>query len=420
MKNIWIMLLLVCGVCAFTACNDDEKTKEPELSDLVTDIKMPEKFMLVGADMEITGKGFEPSVAKLFLEDGEKKRTEVKDAEFTTTGVYFKTPETAGTYSVILSQDEREMVLGEIRVVEPVANLVMPLASVKLGEKVTVKATGLRTTAKIVLEDVENNPVDVEATITSSEVTFNAPSKAGYYTVILSEDGNDDVLGYFSVITKRVSKITQVMKALPMEGDEEEPYSETYSFAFQYADGLMKSIDFFTYEEGTCSFDYSEENKITVLSGGEEYATYTLKNGLVVKHSYDEEDYLWGYDAKGYLTSAGGFSFEIEDATGNLVDVAAAFQFEYGEDENGYSNVNPLGYLLYPLGIYQGNDMLMPYFLDKCGKHASKLPVKFSSDAYGIVGEEFIYTWDNEHKFITGVKFVLGEQEYTVTFEYED
>ena len=34
------------------------------------------------------------------------------------------------------------------------------------------------------------------------------------------------------------------MKALPMEGDEEEPYSETYSFAFQYADGLMKSIDF--------------------------------------------------------------------------------------------------------------------------------------------------------------------------------
>ena len=197
MKNIWIMLLLVCGVCAFTACNDDEKTKEPELSDLVTDIKMPEKFMLVGADMEITGKGFEPSVAKLFLEDGEKKRTEVKDAEFTTTGVYFKTPETAGTYSVILSQDEREMVLGEIRVVEPVANVVMPLASVKLGEKVTVKATGLRTTAKIVLEDVENNPVDVEATITSSEVTFNAPSKAGYYTVILSEDGNDDVLGYF-------------------------------------------------------------------------------------------------------------------------------------------------------------------------------------------------------------------------------
>ena len=421
------MLLLVCSACVFNACDDDEKTKEPELSDLITDIKVPEKFLLVSTDAEITGKGFEPSDAQLFWEDADENRTEVKDAEFTTTGVYFKTPEKAGDYSVILRQGGKEMILGKIRVVEPIANVVMPMAFIKPGEKVNIKATGLRSTAKVVLVDMENKHVDVEANITATELTFDAPATAGYYTVILSEDDNDDILGYLSVISKRVSKITQVTKSLPMqeEGSEEEPIDDSYtiSYVFDYAeDGTLGFVHFLDNGEElyAYSFSYPEgENKVIVTSGEEEYATYALENGLVVKHSYYEDDYFWSYDEKGYLTLADESSFEY-DGDGNLTDAATAFQFEYGEDKNSYSNVHPFGYLLYSLGIYPSDEMLIPYFLDKCGKHASKLPVKFSSDLYEIAGEEFSYQWDSDKKFITGIKYVLQEQEYVIIFEYED
>ncbi len=79
MKKIWCMLLMICSVCAFSACSDDDdKQKDIAGGDKecpVTEIKVPDSAE-TGETVTITGKGF-VTTAKLTLQNENKENLEL-------------------------------------------------------------------------------------------------------------------------------------------------------------------------------------------------------------------------------------------------------------------------------------------------------------------------------------------------------
>lgn len=87
MKNIWIMLLLVCSACAFTACNDDDKTEPQTPKRLAKMIfsdsyGMTLEYVLTYKDKQIEtiklvtkGEGEEPSETTYEVKQAENKVT---------------------------------------------------------------------------------------------------------------------------------------------------------------------------------------------------------------------------------------------------------------------------------------------------------------------------------------------------------
>lgn len=118
MKNIWIMLLFVCGACAFTACSDDDdKTVSEPVTPTVT---LPET-LTVGQEITMNGKDFATD-AKLVLKNSvdETKTLNLKSVAFTATSVTFTVPADveAGTYKVIIRQNDKDYDLGMVEVIK--------------------------------------------------------------------------------------------------------------------------------------------------------------------------------------------------------------------------------------------------------------------------------------------------------------
>ena len=106
MKKIWLMLLMICSVCAFSACSndDDEKKDDEEKVCPVTNIVMS-KTAEVGETIKITGEGF-ATTAKLTLQNEAGDNVDMEatinsDKEVT---CIIPTIE-AGKYKVILTQN---------------------------------------------------------------------------------------------------------------------------------------------------------------------------------------------------------------------------------------------------------------------------------------------------------------------------
>lgn len=120
MKKIWCMLLMICSVCAFSACSDDDdKQKDIAGGDKecpVTEIKMPDSAE-TGETVTITGKGF-VTTAKLTLQNENKENLEL-GATFTTTEGTFTIPVNfeAGKYKVVLTQAGGKWVIGSIEII---------------------------------------------------------------------------------------------------------------------------------------------------------------------------------------------------------------------------------------------------------------------------------------------------------------
>ena len=84
MKNIWIMLLMVCSACAFTACSDNDDEPTPPVAPTAT---LPETFT-AGEEVTVNGKDF-VTAAKLILKNSADA---IEGAAFTATSVTFTVP----------------------------------------------------------------------------------------------------------------------------------------------------------------------------------------------------------------------------------------------------------------------------------------------------------------------------------------
>ena len=140
MKKIWFMLLLVCSACAFTACSDDDP--QLPLSERVTVSEMPKEIVL-GEKAEIKAKGF-VTTATLALENKAQGNVKLNDAVFTETMVTFTVPDDrtliGETFSVILTQEEETLTLGEVKIVDkpnPVKNISIQ-GPIRNGDDATV------------------------------------------------------------------------------------------------------------------------------------------------------------------------------------------------------------------------------------------------------------------------------------------
>ena len=192
MKNIWFMLLLVCSACAFSACSDDD-TQLP-LAERITGIKMSKEIAL-GEKVEIEAQGF-VTTAKLALESRQQGNIPLEDAVFTETKVTFTVPTDRTligvTCSVILTQEEETLNLGEVKVVDkprPVEGLKVE-AKIVLGDDIVIKGKGFNETTEFMFANEQdtiriNNPQANE-----NEATFvvSVEEPAGNYTLFLLQD----------------------------------------------------------------------------------------------------------------------------------------------------------------------------------------------------------------------------------------
>lgn len=134
MKNIWIMLLFVCGACAFTACSDDDDKTVPE--PVAPTVTLPET-LTAGQEITMNGKDFATD-AKLVLKNSadETKTLDMESAVFTATSVTFTLPADAeaGTYKVVVRQNDKEYELGTVEVVKEVIEIEKTLAKIVFSD----------------------------------------------------------------------------------------------------------------------------------------------------------------------------------------------------------------------------------------------------------------------------------------------
>lgn len=105
MKKILFMLVLLCGVVAFTACSDNDNEEDPTPICPVTNVKADKTTAKVGDQVTLTGKGFATD-AKLYLKN--TTETEIPGVSITSDGtsVTFIVPEVEeGSYQFILVQN---------------------------------------------------------------------------------------------------------------------------------------------------------------------------------------------------------------------------------------------------------------------------------------------------------------------------
>lgn len=106
MKNIWWKLFIVCSVCLFTACSDDEENEEEADICPFRNAVLQQTTAKAGDVLTITGEGFASNV-NLYLR-GEKLKTQVEEPEITADGskIDFTVPDLdGGTYKVIIEQE---------------------------------------------------------------------------------------------------------------------------------------------------------------------------------------------------------------------------------------------------------------------------------------------------------------------------
>ena len=113
MKKIWLMLLMVCSVCAFNACSDNESDEngedEDSIEQTIAEINMQDT-VLVGQKVLVKGKEFK-TTAKLYLDDVKLDAVIEPDAS----GMYFILPEDfqPGVYQLSAVQGGKTTVLKE-------------------------------------------------------------------------------------------------------------------------------------------------------------------------------------------------------------------------------------------------------------------------------------------------------------------
>lgn len=350
MKKIYMMLLMICTVCAFSACSDDDNKEDvPESGLPIANLKVP-AFGEVGSDVTVRGRGF-TAESKLFLQDLNGERTPVTIKTLTKEDLVFTVSEEVigGTYTVILIQNG-EWELGGILLTakSPVSDLSVP-ADVAAGERLFISGTGFAEDCKVYLESKDGIRTEMEnVEVTEQGIRFVIPGdfEPGAYTVYLDQRG-EWLLGSVKVLTAEPKPVSKVIVATDY-GDGGEPEVD-YEMQLTY-DGDDRLISM-TKGSTTWDITYPADNKIKIQvfipdNGwkGETTGTdeYVLENGIVKsyhsvssyenrgKNCEDVTDYTFTQDGDGFLVRISGTTQTKEEG-----EVTETAQTAYAYTMNG-------------------------------------------------------------------------------------
>lgn len=329
MKKIWLMLLVICSVCAFSACSDDDEKKEEEKVCPVTNIVVPETAE-VGETITITGEGFD-TTAKFKLQNEAEEKVDMETAFVSDKEVSCVIPVVeAGEYKVILSQDSEDWDI------EKTIEISVP------ERKLRVK----KITATTYNENVFNFTYDEENRVSNiTQIPNGQEAYASSYDFTYEENRIVVSANY---------------------ADSDEPTKKT--FIFEMSNGkVINTID----EEGDssewvyndnnylvsggyqeCKFTWNEENNLTQFA--ENYDTYMtgnavfgnpeLKNNIIpvdiLPIMYNTYGYILGgaydYDILAYMLGICGnrsanLPTEMTDDSGNMQTIHYTMDTEHPE-----------------------------------------------------------------------------------------
>ncbi len=355
MKNIWFMLLLVCSACAFSACSDDD-TQLP-LAERITGIKMSKEIAL-GEKVEIEAQGF-VTTAKLALESKEQGTVKLEDAVFTETKVTFTVPTDRTligvTCSVILTQEEETLNLGEVTVVDkprPVKNISIQ-GPIMIGDDIIVKGKGFNETSELIFthEEEEYSFTAKLSKITDENAVFTVPVEApiGTYSVSLSQN---DWTWELDLTIEVVEKITSLqMPARIYMGKEAKIFgegfdTEDFQLVLQKVGAEKEPISNPIFTATNVSFTVpndltaKEFYNVVLIHGekewplGEVEAMNPITKRITKITYYDEDEEPWTWELK-YDDHA-----RIAQITTELYEEQTVYQIAYTDTEITISSEN--------------------------------------------------------------------------------
>lgn len=380
MKKILSVLCLILGIGLFTACSGNEDNASPQ--NPVTNVSMP-KSAEIGATVTIQGTGFTPD-ARFYLEDTQKKRTEVA-AEISDAGAVLTIPMTvtAGNYNVVLLQNG-EWTLGSLTLTAPglpVTSLSLP-GTANPGKEFVISGIGFKTGDAITLQADNASPITINNTTASaSELTLPIPESTpeGTYTISLAREANSWKLGTI-----------KVQKAMRIASFQFESAAGNVSLAFSYdSNGRLTTIS--DGEGMEYKLAYNNNNTVTFVSPiSENTVTLKIEDGKVVSSPifdmYNDPagTYVWNYTSD-YLTSMTGGDPELAfnyDNNGNLTSFTGMqdLTYEYGDNAKDAipGTIDPAIALNFMTLLYGNDATLIGFFLNNTTKVSAKVPTKLT------------------------------------------
>ena len=337
MKKLISMMLMLCAIVTFSACSsDDEGPTNP-----VTNPVVPTSAK-IGAEVTVQGSGFATGQT-LLLQPAEGEAVNV-NARMSTNGATFTVPYTmtVGKVSVVLKNGNDIWTLGSINLLaadNPISAMVLP-EEMAIGKEATIAGLGFADGDKIVLGDAADKAIAGTATADGLKFTVPADQAEGEYTVSLVRGASSWQLAQTYVYQPRqIESIT--ISEHPMLGAYAsmlglEGSVLTLNLAYNN-DGSLSGVT----SNSNLNWEVAYEGKtVTVTGSMSAPLVYTLDDqNRVVACTAQGVEYVWSYDANGYLVSVKpeGAADDSELAFGFTYTEGNMSAYNMGEFTNSFS-----------------------------------------------------------------------------------
>lgn len=337
MKKLISMMLMLCAIVTFSACSsDDDGPTNP-----VTNPVVPTSAK-IGAEVTVQGSGFAAGQT-LWLQPAEGEAVNV-NAKMSTSGATFTVPYTmsVGKVSVVLKNGNDIWTLGSINLLaadNPISTMTLP-AVMAIGKEATIAGLGFADGDKIVLGDAADKAI--AGTVTADGLKFAVPADLaeGEYTVSLVRGASSWQLAQTYVYQPRqIESIT--ISEHPMLGAYAsmlglEGSVLTLNLAYNN-DGSLSGVT----SNNNLNWEVAYEGKtVTVTGSMSAPLVYTLDDqNRVVACTAQGVEYVWSYDANGYLVSVKpeGAADDSELAFGFTYTDGNMSAYNMGEFTNSFS-----------------------------------------------------------------------------------
>lgn len=337
MKKLISMILMLCAIVTFSACSsDDDGPTNP-----VTNPVVPTSAK-IGAEVTVQGSGFATGQT-LLLQPAEGEAVNV-NARMSTNGATFTVPYTmtVGKVSVVLKNGNDIWTLGSINLLaadNPISAMVLP-EEMAIGKEATIAGLGFADGDKIVLGDAADKAIAGTATADGLKFTVPADQAEGEYTVSLVRGASSWQLAQTYVYQPRqIESIT--ISEHPMLGAYAsmlglEGSVLTLNLAYNN-DGSLSGVT----SNSNLNWEVAYEGKtVTVTGSMSAPLVYTLDDqNRVVACTAQGVEYVWSYDANGYLVSVKpeGAADDSELAFGFTYTEGNMSAYNMGEFTNSFS-----------------------------------------------------------------------------------
>lgn len=337
MKKLISMMLMLCAIVTFSACSSDDEGHTNPVTNPVVPVSAN-----IGAEVTVQGSGFAAGQT-LLLQPAEGEAVNV-NAKMSTSGATFTVPYTmsVGKVSVVLKNGNDIWTLGSINLLaadNPISAMVLP-EEMAIGKEATIAGLGFADGDKIVLGDAADKAIAGTATADGLKFTVPADQAEGEYTVSLVRGASSWQLAQTYVYQPRqIESIT--ISEHPMLGAYAsmlglEGSVLTLNLAYNN-DGSLSGVT----SNSNLNWEVAYEGKtVTVTGSMSAPLVYTLDDqNRVVACTAQGVEYVWSYDANGYLVSVKpeGAADDSELAFGFTYTDGNMSAYNMGEFTNSFS-----------------------------------------------------------------------------------